>query len=611
MKSKNPFQGKFQGKYIHVINLILLGIGSIVLSLLFYHPYYFGDELTPFFRTAAGGGLGTIYDNLNSYKPRLLFNAIWAVIGYLGAPRYIPMILNAIFLYSAASLLYFIACKRLGSTRAAAFMIGFTLIISRFGTMLYFDYLSGIIETLSLSLFLLALYYALGFIGANSRKLIHLVWIIALSCLMVWVHERFVVVTFVIGYFLILEAFKKSEHRRKLILAGLTTALLPLLTFFLAGRIFSSMPLFTGTAGRSIRVGSETVHVFLTYLSNTVFATNFGHPWFVGSLSLAVAPGQILIPVMAAVLLFFWVFVALQTRYKEVSWARSIMLLLAVLALISIASLPGPDKQESRWMFPVAGTLGLLIVSLNQRKATTLLLGAYLLVNATYFATGSYADIFNVPASRAASTFGDEYMKLREPAGAGLIIDAPEPQTTWWLGGDSMLSNDPMSGLVFCRANFGVNRACAFPPSAMNENTAKFDYGLKYVRGHAGTGGSFVYLDKSDLAAITRISAAAATGDHSRSLASLTTTPSLIDLCKIPNRRFNVTVRWKVKEPGVTSTKVWLKTGTGAPTLFSEGGTSGEAKTGEWVTSKLAFVLIDVKTKTVLATANVSTKNCK
>lgn len=590
-----------------LVDLLSLMTASLALSWLLYHPYYFGDELTAFFREGNARRFYSIYTDLNTYKPRLVFNALWALYGSLDVSRRIPMFVNASCLGGAASLMYLIALRHFGASRILSLLLAATLITSRFGIMLYFDYLSGNIETLSLLFFLAALYYAFNLFDEGSNHPSYPILVIVLSCLCVFVHERYIAATFVMGAFLVVKALHANNMKRRVALCGVATALLPGIAFFLAGKVLGSLPISTGTSGRMVSVGIETASSFLSYLANVFLDTNFGSPWFVGTLKLDTSPGVFLIPTLAISLLCLWLTLLIKVRQNNDDRLRTLLVFSIVIALIVVASLPGPNKQESRWMFPAAAVLGLFAISVSRRKVAYLLLITLLTGNVVYYYTGSYKGIFNVQASTTARQFGEAFQRAKRPDGPGIILNAPEPQTSWWLGGDTVLGNDASSGLYFCRKNFRIDAACIYPPTAMN--THHYTFGFKY--GHTTDGGpTFTYTSGHVLDVFNAIREAAISGDHASSLAFITTSPSTIDTCNDPDAKANITVRWSVKDAHHATATVWLVAANSAPALFSSGGAVGSAETGKWVTSRVSFVLTDSKTDEVLAVASVKNKTC-
>jgi len=143
-------------RMVRPLDLVAIAVATLALSIHFYHPYYFGDELFSFnFGEQAGNTLMGVFNGLNSYKPRMVMNFLWAVIVSQDLPRWIPMIVNAAALAGCAALVYSMARVYFNARRLPALLAAAMMVACRFNIMLYFDYVSGTVEAISL-LFLLA-----------------------------------------------------------------------------------------------------------------------------------------------------------------------------------------------------------------------------------------------------------------------------------------------------------------------------------------------------------------------------------------------------------------------------------------------------------------------
>lgn len=90
--------------------------------------------------------------------------------------------------------------------------------------------------------------------------------------------------------------------------------------------------------------------------------------------------------------------------------------------------------------------------------------------------------------------------------------------------------------------------------------------------------------------------------------AMLVVEPASVDGCK-PNQPVTATVSWHSKDPHV---KVMAAAPSQAQLqLFSEGGYTGQAKTGNWVVANTRFELIDAETGKQLAKLTVRATQCK
>ncbi|MGE8225390.1 MAG: hypothetical protein ACN6RK_06350 [Stenotrophomonas sp.] len=598
---------------LHLADIIGLIVCASIISVYFYHPFYFGDELTAFFRDPETRTFSNVFFDFSTYKPRLIFNALWAAYGACDVSRIVPMLANLLFLWGGACVLYAICRNKFSASRVTSLLSAIVYMTGRFGLMLHFDYLSGNIETLSALLFFVSIYFSLGFVGEDSGRPAHLVVIVLAATAMVFVHERYIVAALVLGSMVALSALRAKRYKYLVFITGIFIALFPGGVFFIAGKLLTSMAISTGTAGQPISVGIDTFTIFARYLCNVLFGTNFGLPWFVGGLSIDEGIGRYLIPALATILIFAWVNVIAFRR--DVRWLRVMLLFGLVLALIAVAALPGADKQESRWMFPVAALLCLLVVSIGRAKGVNLILSVFLFANAVYYFTGSYKSIFNVESSIEAKAFGEAFSQVDWAGSPGVLLDAPEPQASWWLGGDTILGNDGKSGLVFCRANFEIESACMFPPSAAAGGVERFSFGLKFERhgSDAEDGPVFSFIGKDELIADERLNQAivdAVSRSESSPSVVLEINPSLIDACKSGGSAENVVVNWSVADGSVGAITIWLVPTGADPVLFSTGGSVGVAETGRWVDSEISFVMMDSGTKKMLGAKTVKRREC-
>ena len=597
----------------YLIDVVGLAALAAVISIAFYHPFYFGDELTAFFRDPEARSFSNVFFDFNSYKPRLIFHALWAMYGVYDVPRIVPMAANLTFLWAGACVLYAIARNKLGASRLNSLLVAVVYMTGRFGLMLHFDYLSGNIETLSALLLFISIYFSFGFIGEQSGKLVHLFWVIIASVGMVLVHERYIVASLVLGMVMVLSALCSNKHSRAMFIAGIVIAIFPGGLFFLLGKLLASLAISTGTAGQPIAVSLDTVAIFFRYLANVLFGTNFGPPWFVGGLNVDEGVGEYLIPLMAASFVGAWG--AVLVRRRQINWLRLLLLFGLAVALIVVAALPGADKQESRWMFPVFGLVCLVVVLVGNSRVASLFLLLSLMVNGAYYSTGSYRSIFNVEASTEAREFGKAFSRVDWIGKPGVLLNAPEPQASWWLGGDTILGNDGRTGLVFCRANFDIESACMYPPSAAADGIERFDFALKFEKrgSEDSLGPAFVLVEKDELVAGEKFNqriVEAVRRDEMLSSATLSVKPSVVGTCEPGGSAENVSVQWVVANDAVRSVTIWLVPAAADPILFSVGGSNGTAETGKWVDSEISFVLMDSDTKKILGARTVRRREC-
>src|SRR5690349_22389873 len=160
-----------------------------------YHPYFFGDEINALRDTDTVGSFLKSLAISSAYKPRLIFNSIWVIGGLHDWPRWGFAAINAFCMAGAGTLTALIASRYLMATRLQIWMLlGATVLLSRFGVMLYFDYVSGIIETLSLFLFLCMV--VLSIEAARQRIFVFMCAAVVAATAAVLVHERYMAATF-------------------------------------------------------------------------------------------------------------------------------------------------------------------------------------------------------------------------------------------------------------------------------------------------------------------------------------------------------------------------------------------------------------------------------
>lgn len=462
---------------------IIILLVSLCISTALYHPYYFGDELFSFaFGMRHDGGFWETFAELNAYKPRVLMNLIWAAIVAGEVPRWGAMFVNAGTMAACAILVYRIGTRDLGATRGASLFAALVLLGSRFGAMLYFDYVSGTVETVSLALFLAGLSVSAGAVFDGKR----LSWgrlIAALICflLVVAVHERFV--AGLAGAMGVVSLFWLKRHWAQRDLRGLVfpvlSVILPAIAVVLLVKTLSPNPLSMGTSGQTVQVSGATFQIAVTYLLNVFLGSNYGPVWFVGSLNQNHLWAVWVFRVSAILLALSWIVPWLLRGKPSIAKGidgiryQAIGVLLAFMAgMMLVASLPGADRQEARWMFPVFAALLLLILATYRGRARVVLLLLLALSQVFYLTYGSLERIASINASLAAKQLGGAMDSVDFPGDAGVMLAVPEPDTSWVLGG--------ADGRVFCRVNLS-KRNCLFSASDASgsaEATAKYGFGL-------------------------------------------------------------------------------------------------------------------------------------
>lgn len=488
---------------------------AVSISLVFYHPYYFGDELFSFgFGAQHGDSFLSVLNELNAYKPRVMMNLLWAAIVAADLPRWVPMAVNAVAMAACATLVYHLGTRHLDASRPAAMLAGALVLLSRFNVMLYFDYVSGTVETLSLGFFLAGIALAANSLLRNGDDP---AWRLLTSgasfLLAVLVHERFaagLAGLAAICFLVRLPAVVKGGSLQRLVFP-ITIAALPLAVFVALVKGLSDKPLTMGTSGQTVQFGTETLHVAATYIGNVFFGGNHGPPWFVGMLNQSHPWAPMVFWVSGAALAAAWILPwALRRRGAEPAaspppaYQAGAAFFAAAIGMILIASLPGASRQEARWMFPVFALVALVVLALYRGGPRYLLLGMLVASQAFYLQFGTVATIASITASRTAQLFGDGLDALDLPGNSGLVMAAPEPDTSWVLGGN---------GEVFCRVNLAPGN-CLYTRAAYDSGVAKdYGYGLIPTPNARDGSPSYRFIAKWEAAILLDPTSLPATGD--------------------------------------------------------------------------------------------------
>lgn len=466
------------------VDVLAIFVVALLISVVTFHPYYFGDELFPL-RLAEGGHdrFIDVFNGMNSYKPRLLFNATWSAIASMGMPRAVPMVLNLAFLSAAGMLLYRLMADLFSVGRVAALLGVAVLITSRFAVILYYDYISGIIESLALLFFLGVLTLTLeAFRQPEKRTHSSVILLVVLAIALVFVHERYGAALLVMAGMMVWRAIGVQGHARLrlLVVAALMSAF-PIALFFAATKILSVLPVTTGTGALPVVVGSSTIKVLVTYLLNVYLGFNFGHEWLMGSFSWNDPDDARIQLVLAAVFLCAWLLPWI-VKPRGVSNAKEFSLIFTIgVALAAVASLPGVDRQEGRWMVPVAACSILMAACIRQYWVRIGLLCLLLLSNGLYFGMGSQNGIYNIVASHTVRDISTS-LNAMIPGRRGLIVSDHPQDYLWAIGGPAFAGNAGDSGSLLCNLNIHSG-TCLDPPSAENyKNLERYDFGLFPIR---------------------------------------------------------------------------------------------------------------------------------
>lgn len=469
--------------------LALLGAFALLLTLFGYQSAYFGDELFPFFVAKTSASFSEVFFRINEYKPRFVFNGIWTLLTWWQAPRYVAACLNFIGMWSAASLVYILGRRYLDASMPMAMTAAACVLISRFGMVLYHDYLSGIIGTWGLALFLVTTVHLCRLVTGPRISVAGCLGYIALGAVTIFVYETYVAGLLVLGLagitLALFDRTRTARERRLLAITGLLIWALPLFMFVLATQWFSTFSVMTGTAGQTVAVGAGTVRTFLNFSANVLLGTNYGLEWFTGYFNAAAREGRLVGYGFATVLAVLWTLVLVRSRgeWQRRSLFISAIFMAMIAATIAISSLPGPQKADGRWMFPVSAFVALFVLSIPASFVRNLLLVSLLGVSAFHLSVRSYEGIYNVKASQSAARLA-EAMYAAVPLGKrGLVLGITDGDMEWILGGNALQGNDVTSGDVYCWINLRT-LPCLDPRSALNRASLEnYDFALAYADG--------------------------------------------------------------------------------------------------------------------------------
>jgi hypothetical protein len=460
-----------------ILDLTLITALVLLAFAMTAHPYFFGDELVP--RAVAlsnGHSFTATFEAVSRYKPRILFNGIEALLSSISATRYVSAMIVAVCMAWINILLYLSIRKLLAGTRALALMVVAVTLTSRYGAMFFFDYVSGLIELLATALLLSSLVCVrLAWIADFKRSFAAIALAAAILC--VATHERYAVAFLAAGGLLLLiECFGGNGRRRSGVLVWCVGyGMVPLLLFVLANNYLGGNSLLMGTAGQTVKFGGNTLWTGLTYSYNVFLGGNYGYDWFWGTYNYHHPVGK-LIGLMTGA----WTVVMLATMAfrREIVWRNqwvALVLLFVSGALVAVASLPGTERQEARFMFP-AGVMSLIMwIVLTRDRWRYAIVGTVLMTNIFYVATASYDSIYNIAGSRSARALASSLRAVAPSGLHGIVIGNVD--NDWTIGGGSA---DARPGMTFSHLNLQgglqIDPLISQRPPAWSE----YDFALVY-----------------------------------------------------------------------------------------------------------------------------------
>lgn len=435
-----------------------------------YHPYFWGDEIIQFRDMGGSQDFFEALRRMSQYKPRMVYNALWAWGVVHEWARWQFAVVSAASMAAVCSLVALMAGRWFGASRLLAWVLVAGILLSRFAAMLYFDYIAGIIESMSLALFLATAWVAVAALRTRGTDAMLLAVLLAIASAMV--HERYVAATFAMGVVITGWALLELPRgaRLKVLLFALALALLPVATYLALHELLAVSSIATGTGGQEVSIDLGTAKVFLTYMANVLLGANFGNEWLVGSLNVASPAGRAWSIAFALVFLCAWALHAWSIRHDRAMLLRALGLLAIIGAMGVMASLPGEARQEGRWLHPMATLAALLALCSARVLVRYLLLSLFLLVSLLHWTTGSLDTIYNLIESRNARNISQGINRLRPQADHGVLFGMD--YSRWTFG------HSPDAIAEFSRRNLGGQLMLDFFSPGDEQQLARADIGF-------------------------------------------------------------------------------------------------------------------------------------
>jgi hypothetical protein len=468
------------GREDFLIDIMLIVLVTGLAFGLAYHPYFFGDELVAH-RLAIQHdySFSSIFQSMNAYKPRLVFNGILSLLAQWQASRLVHAALVAGCMVWINVLLYGIVRYLFSAGRVLAWLLIAIVLTSRYGTMFYFDYVNGLIEMLSTALLLSVLLLAwLAWCEGFTWR--YATGALAAAILCIFVHERHVAGLLAVGVAIAIAEWVGPSAKRRFSVVGwaLSLGVVPLLLFWIANTAFGSLPITTGTAGRVVTIGWDVLWSALTYGYNVFLGGNYGHEWFWGHYNYLHPVGKIMGwgTVLCTVIMTAVVLLRKGIVWHN-RWLAAGLVALAV-ALIAVASLTGLDRQEARFMFPVGILVTMIWIIMLKSAWRHVAMAIILATNTMYLLLGSYDSMCNVYSSRAASSVARSLLGVMPNGRNGIVVGNNDD--SWSIGGGGAIDMGPRQGDTFSKVN--LKSAVFIDPFVAGRklDPALYDFGLAF-----------------------------------------------------------------------------------------------------------------------------------
>jgi hypothetical protein len=462
------------------IDIVLIFLITALSFGLAYHPYFFGDEVV-FHNLVIGRGYSfwSIFQEINSYKPRLFFHTVEVLLAKWQASRLIHAVIVVGCMVWINILLYYVVRNLFNGSRLLALLLVAVVLTSRYGTMFYFDYIAGAIELMSTALLLSSILLAwIAWRDDFNRWCAATALLVAILC--IFTHERYVAGLIAVGIAIAIAEWTGSLAKRRIPVLVWAWALpsIPLVLFLTANTALGSLSIATGTAGQQVKVGGDTLWCALTYCYNVFLGGNYGHEWLWGHYNYLHPIGKTLGWATAACTM---VMAMLAFARNGIAWGNSRIgasFMAIALALIAVASLTGSGRQEARFMAPVGILVAMIWIVMLKNTWRYIAVTLILMTNATYLLLGSYDSIYSVYSSRAASSIASSLLGVKPSGGNALVVGNPDDY--WVISGSDFGDKGPRNGRAFSKVNLRPEyQIDAFRAGSMLDSKI-YDFGLAF-----------------------------------------------------------------------------------------------------------------------------------
>jgi hypothetical protein len=463
-----------------VIDLVLMMLITSSAFALAYHPYFFGDELIfPQLASKHNFAFWPMFREINAYKPRLVYNGIAVLLAKWQEQRWVTAALQVGCTVWINALLYGVVRYLFGGSRALAWLLIATVLTSRYGIVFYYDYFSGLLDLLATALLLSAL-LAAWLAWREPFEWRYAAAGLAAAVLCIFVHERYVAGLLAAGCAIATAEWVGSSAKRRIpVLAwALSLGVVPLVLFWMANTAFGSISMLTGTAGREVSYGWDTLRIALAYGYNVFLGGNYGHSWYWGGYNHLHPDGEILGWGTTAFTVAMTVVIVLRKGFAWRNRWLAAGLVGVAAAMIVVASLPGWDFLQARWMFPVGILVSMVWIIIAESAWRQVVIAVILATNLAYLLLSSHDSMAQVSASRSASSLAGSLLGVVPIGRSGIVVGLDSD--SWTIGGCCLIPMGPRQGDTFTKVN--LKSAVHIDPfvPGFPIDPAHYDFGLAF-----------------------------------------------------------------------------------------------------------------------------------